>query len=81
MHRQYRYPVNERKNYLCQVPETNDECSNSIADPMAAFLHSISITTFDMALNIALVVESGGSPVQRAKILAGIWSTEQRQYI
>ena len=76
------YPVTEEGKHLGQIPETDDECSNSITNPATTLLHYIPIATLDVILDIELVVESRGSPVQCTnKVLAGTRSKGQSQDI
>jgi len=68
--------------HLGQIPETNDECPNSITNPTTTLLQYVLVTTLDMVLDIELVMESGGPPVQRTnEILTGTRSKGQGQDI
>ena len=68
----------ERGIHLGQIPEPNNERSDGVADPTTTLLHCISITVLDVVLDIELVVESGGPPVQRGnETLAGTGSKGQ----
>ena len=69
-------------NYLGQIPEADDERPKSVTDPTTTLLHYISITTLDLILDIKLIMESGGPPVQRAdEVLAGAGSKGKRQNV
>ena len=66
--------------HLGQIPEANYERPNGVTDPTATLLHGIAITTLNMILHIKLIIESGGSPMQRVnEILAGARSKGQSQ--
>jgi hypothetical protein len=72
----------KRIGFLGQIPETNDESLDSITNPTTALLYYVSITTLDVILDIELIVESGGPPVQRVdEVLAGTGSKRQGQYV
>lgn len=60
--------------HLGQIPETNYERPNSIANP-TALLHCIPVATLDLILDVELIVESGSPPVQHTnEVLAGAGS-------